>query len=200
MKSDRPVSALIREGTGSETCGQTLDPDASAQFQTVVLPHLGDALALARWLTGNSHDAEDVVQEACLRALQGIHGYSGGNARAWLLAIVRNTAMTWLKRHRSKGLVLVGDPALLETASLSFTSDPPETVESTLIRRADATDLTAAIAALPLPFREVLVLKDVNGMTYKDIALTLSIPLGTVMSRLSRARLHLAASIAKAAL
>lgn len=175
-----------------------MDPDPSAhQFRTVVLPHLGDALALARWLTGNTHDAEDVVQEACLRAFVGINGFSGGNSRAWLLTIVRNTAMTWLKQHRSKGLVLVGDPAVLEAAAQSAASDPPASVESDMIHRADAADLTAAIAALPMLFREVLVLKDVNGMCYKDIALTLSIPLGTVMSRLSRARQQLASSIAE---
>jgi RNA polymerase sigma-70 factor (ECF subfamily) len=162
---------------------------SAERFREVVLPHLADALALARWLTGNAHDAEDVVQDACVKALAGIGTYAGGNARAWLLAIVRNTAFTWLARNRPRDLVLVADPAELavcDTASPDGSSI--ETPEAALIAKADTAALEAAIAALPHPFREVLVLRDINGLSYRDIAGMLSVPLGTVMSRLSRAR------------
>src|SRR5258705_13414138 len=87
------------------------------KFREIVLPHLTDALSLARWLTGSDHDGEDVVQEACIRALKGIDGFEGGNARAWLLAIVRNTCFTWLARHRPKALLLTGDPEMIEAAA-----------------------------------------------------------------------------------
>lgn len=162
-----------------------------ARFRDVVLPHLGDALALARWLTGNSHDAEDVVQEACIKALAGIDGYAGGSPKAWLLAIVRNAAFTWLARNRPKSLVLVGSAEALEQtafqadASLRSPADGPE---ASLIAKAEAAAVETAIAGLPHPFREVLVLRDVNALSYREIAAMLSIPIGTVMSRLSRAR------------
>lgn len=164
---------------------------ASAErFREVVLPHLADALAFARWLTGNPHDAEDVVQEACLRAFAGIDGYAGGNARAWLLAIVRNTSSTWLVKNRSSRTVLVGDQAELDAlgaseAAFEGTGNGPE---ADLIAKADAAELEAAIAGLPHALREILVLHDINGLSYREISVMLSVPLGTVMSRLSRAR------------
>ncbi|WP_246088400.1 sigma-70 family RNA polymerase sigma factor [Phreatobacter stygius] len=155
------------------------------------MPHLGDALALARWLTGNRHDAEDVVQEACLKALAGIESYAGGNPKAWLLAIVRNSAFTWLARNRPKSLVLVGEAEMLEqtTFQADATRDAlAEGPEASLIAKAEAATVEAAIAGLPQPFREVLVLRDINDLSYREIAAMLSIPIGTVMSRLSRAR------------
>jgi RNA polymerase sigma factor (sigma-70 family) len=159
------------------------------RFREVVLPHLADALGLARWLTGNAHDAEDVVQDACLKALAGLDGYAGGSARAWLLTIVRNTCFTWLARNRPRDLVLVGDTAdLEEPAAPRFGDGGPEDPEAALIAKADAAALEAAIAALPHPFREALVLRDVNGLSYREIAAVLSVPIGTVMSRLARAR------------
>ena len=158
---------------------------AAERFGEVVLPHLADALALARWLTGNAHDAEDVVQEACVKALAGLGGYAGGNARAWLLAIVRNAAFTWLARNRPRDLVLVADPAEVAPAS---NQPQAENAETALIERADQAAVEAAIAALPHPFREVLVLRDINGLSYKEIAAMLAVPIGTVMSRLARAR------------
>lgn len=158
--------------------------EGAERFRAVVLPHLADALAFARWLTGNAADAEDVVQESCMRALAGIGGYAGGNAKAWLLAIVRNTSMTWLARNRPRGAVPLDEAVLPE--------DPPEDgvfePEAALIAAADAAALEAAIAALPPPFREVLVLRDLNGLSYREIADMLTIPIGTVMSRLARAR------------
>lgn len=172
--------------------GRTAAPgdEAAERFRAVVLPHLADALAFARWLTGNVPDAEDVVQEACVRALAGIGGYGGGNAKAWLLAIVRNTSATWLARNRPRGAVPLDEAVLPD--------DPPENgvfePEAALIAAADAAALEAAIAALPPPFREVLVLRDINGLTYHDIAEMLVIPIGTVMSRLARARAMLVRS------
>ena len=158
---------------------------ASERFAEVVLPHLADALALARWLTGNASDAEDVVQDACVKALAGLGGYAGGSARAWLLAIVRNAAFTWLARNRPRELVLVADPAEIVPAA-----DEPyaESPEAALIEQADQAAIEAAIAALPHPFREILVLRDINGLSYREISAMLAVPIGTVMSRLARAR------------
>ena len=134
----------------------------------MVLPHLADAYALARWLTGNATDAEDVVQEACLRAFRGISGFAGGNARAWLLTITRHAAFTWLGKNRSPALVVVDDLEEVErrerAGDCRATCDTPETA---LIAKADAERLEAAIAQLPLPFREALVLRDVQGLDYR---------------------------------
>ncbi|MEP9374893.1 sigma-70 family RNA polymerase sigma factor [Mesorhizobium sp. KR1-2] len=162
----------------------------SERFGEVVLPHLADALALARWLTGNVDDAEDVVQEACLKAFAGIETYAGGNARAWLLTIVRNVFYTWLARNRPRGLVITGDLADLDELSAAPEAGvaDPDGPEAELIAKADTAALEAAISRLPPPFREVLVLRDVNGLSYREIAAMLGLPLGTVMSRLSRAR------------
>lgn len=148
------------------------------------MPHLDDAFAFARWLTGNSTDAEDVVQEACLRALKGIEHYSGHSGRAWLLAIVRNTTFTWLARNRPKTLILTDDIEAMEHTQTESQTTP----EADLIARADEALLQTAIAALPLPFREPLVLREVYGLSYREIADLCAIPVGTVMSRLARAR------------
>jgi RNA polymerase sigma factor (sigma-70 family) len=166
------------------------DKAPAGRFGEVVLPHLGDALALARWLTGNAADAEDVVQEACLKAHAGIATYAGGNARAWLLTIVRNTSYSWLSRNRPRGVVAVGDLADLDDMAAGRRSSLPDTdsPEASLIARADTAALEAAIAALPQPFRETLVLRDINGLSYREISAMLGVPMGTVMSRLARAR------------
>lgn len=169
-------------------------------FNQVVLPHLGDALALARWLTGNAADAEDVVQDACIKAYAGIGGYAGGNARAWLLTIVRNACYTWMARNRPRGIVAVGDLNDLDDISAARGVDVPSAgnQETDLIARADTATLEAAIAALPEPFRETLVLRDINGLSYREIADMLDVPIGTVMSRLARARGQLAAELGSA--
>jgi RNA polymerase sigma factor (sigma-70 family) len=173
---------------------------ASERFGEVVMPHLADGVALARWLCGNANDAEDIVQEACMRALKAIDGFRGGSERAWLLSIVRNTAYSWLARERSRSLVLVGDLSDVEEAASGSASggvDPGPTAEAALISRADQRAVTKALGQLALPMREVLVLREVNDLNYKDIAQVLDLPIGTVMSRLSRGRQQLATLLAK---
>jgi RNA polymerase sigma-70 factor (ECF subfamily) len=174
--------------------------DAKARFASVVAPHLADAYALARWLTGDRADAEDVVQDACLRAFRAIGSYSGGNARAWVLTIVRHTAYSWLAKHRRATLVAVEDLEAVEHAQARPGRGRPEgasqTPETELIAKADAARLETAIAALPTPFRETLVLRDIQGLDYREIAQVTDVPIGTVMSRLARARQRLINTIA----
>jgi len=173
--------------------------DAKARFASVVMPHLADAYALARWLTGDRADAEDVVQEACLRAFRGIDAYSGGKARAWVLTIVRHTAYSWLAKHRRPVLVAVDDLEAVERAQSQPGKTAPDatrvTPETELIAKADAARLETAIAALPSAFRETLVLRDIQGLDYREIAEVTEVPIGTVMSRLARARQRLIASM-----
>ena len=173
--------------------------DDHTRFASIVMPHLADAYGLARWITGDRADAEDVVQEACLRALRAIGGFAGGNARAWTLTIVRNTAYTWLGKNRPAMLVAVDDLEAIERVhaqrgadlSASRTADP----EAELIAKADAARLEAAIATLPPQFRETLVLRDIQGLDYREIATVTDVPVGTVMSRLARARRRLIETI-----
>jgi RNA polymerase sigma-70 factor (ECF subfamily) len=168
--------------------------DDKALFSAVVMPHLGDAFALARWMTGNRTDAEDVVQEASLRAFRAIRRYAGGSARAWVLTIVRNTALTWMAKSRPAALLVVEDVAAIERRQARsgnsgdcVVADP----ETEIIARADAARLENAIAALPSPFRETLVLRDLQGLDYREIAHVTETPIGTVMSRLARGRQRL---------
>jgi RNA polymerase sigma factor (sigma-70 family) len=157
-------------------------------FAEMVLPHLDDAYGLARWLTGNAADAEDVVQDACVRALASLDTATIERPRAWLLAIVRNTAFTWLARNRPNNVFLTDDAQALETAAARDWSAFAPNPEESLIAAADEAALEAAIQALPLLFREVVVLRDVNGLSYREIAAAIGAPQGTVMSRLARAR------------
>ncbi len=166
-----------------------ITPRARQLFADAVLPHLDDAYGLARWLTGSSADAEDIVQEACLRALGALETARRDNPRAWLLAIVRNTAFTWMAKNRPKSVIVVDD-AQLESAA-SDAADP----EAAMIAGSEASAMQAAIAALPAHLREVIVMRDLNGLSYRDIAQVLSAPVGTVMSRLSRARALLISKI-----
>ena len=159
------------------------------RFHQVVLPHLNDALSLARWLTGSSSDGEDVVQDACLRAFAAIGSVGDVNPRAWLLTIVRNTAFTWLAKNRPKTLIVTDDDRVFEEAGREMSGrSEAQTPESLLIAKADFEMLHSAIASLPLPFREVIVLREIEGFGYREIAQIACIPVGTVMSRLARAR------------
>lgn len=178
-------------------CGLSQEDDR-ARFARIVAPHLDDAYALARWLARDGADADDILQEACIRAFRAINGFAGGSARAWMLAIVRNTAFTWLKQHRAHGLVGLDDLSVGERMHAEQGgngSEPSPTAEAELIASADAKQLTQLIASLPIEFRETLVLRDIQGLNYREIAEITGVPLGTVMSRLARARQRLIAQI-----
>jgi RNA polymerase sigma factor (sigma-70 family) len=158
--------------------------DASV-FETVVLAHLDAAYSLARYLTRRSEAAEDIVQDALLKAYKGFYNYRGGNARVWLLTIVRNSFLTWNERH-SPNAAGKGNE---DDRSLAL--DRPEdgeTPESILIQHETGTRIRTLIERLPQPYREVLILKDIEDMSYREIAEITCVPIGTVMSRLSRAR------------
>ncbi len=171
--------------------------DGQQRFREVVLPYLDDALSLARWLTGNVADAEDVVQEACIRAFGAIGTVREANPRGWLLVIVRNTAYTWLAKNRPKAVIVTDDDRIFEQAGLEMTDGADiATPEAVMIARADSQLLERAIADLPLSFREVLVLREIEGLSYREISEIISIPVGTVMSRLARARSQLIQRIA----
>ena len=153
------------------------------RFEQLVLPHVDAAFNLARWLLRGRSDAEDVAQEALLRACRFFDGFNGGDARAWLLQIVRNTCYTWLEKNRPMELSMEFDEELHQQ-----TSATPETLA---IIADDHKRLTLALETLPPRFREVLVLRELEGCSYKEIATITSIPIGTVMSSLSRARRQL---------
>lgn len=160
--------------------------DPQRQFELVVVPHLDAAYNLARWLTGNDHDAEDITQEASLRAFRFLEGFRGGNSRSWLLTIVRNTAYTWLKKNRPQAVVSIAEDELLEI-------EDPEALKnhSSALHHADRDVLRAALEQLPTEFREVLILREIEGLSYKEISEVADAPIGTVMSRLARARKQL---------
>lgn len=169
-------------------------PDRVASFEQLVLPHLPAGYNLARWLLRNDHDAEDVMQEAVVRAFRFFEGFRGDNPRAWLLTVVRNSAYTFLHQNRPGELGLALDEALPEPSSSDRPADNPEVL---LLRSAEHRFLNAAVEALPVDFREVFVLRELEGLSYKEIAELARIPIGTVMSRLSRARRQLRAAVAR---
>jgi RNA polymerase sigma-70 factor (ECF subfamily) len=167
----------------------------STSFEAVMLPHLDAAHNLARWLLRNEQDAQDVVQEAYLRAFKSFAGFHGSNGRAWLLTIVRNTSYTLLKKNRAVDLTTTFDEEL-------HTSDPESVSPVTILEHAeDAELIRKAMDELPAEFREILTLRHQEGLSYKEIADIAQIPPGTVMSRLARARgklkEYLAAQIGK---
>jgi RNA polymerase sigma factor (sigma-70 family) len=136
-----------------------------------------------------------VVQDASLRAFRAIRGFAGGSARAWLLSIVRNAAYSWLRKNRPAAVVAVDDLEAVELAQANPGDPNLETPEAKLLAKIDAEQLRAAIAALPAPFRETLVLRGVEGLDYREIAQATEVPIGTVMSRLARARHRLATTL-----
>jgi RNA polymerase sigma factor (sigma-70 family) len=162
-----------------------LKPSELARFEVAVLPHLNAAYTLARYLMRDQHDAEDAVQDAYLRALRYFDGFRGGDARSWLLAIVRNTCYTLRHRHRREALATEFDEELH--------SEPVDAddADAATLRGAARESLEKALLRLPDEFREVIVLRELQGLTYKEISEVAGVPVGTVMSRLSRARQRL---------
>jgi RNA polymerase sigma-70 factor, ECF subfamily len=148
----------------------------------LLLPHLNAAYNLARWLVRSGEDAEDVVQEAYLRAHQYADGFRGGDARAWLLTIVRNTSYGWLRKTRAY------EPAVQFDEEIHSSGTEAATPEQLLLQNADRRLVEKALGQLPIRFREILVLRELEGLSYKEIADVMGVPMGTVMSRLSRAR------------
>jgi len=155
-----------------------------ALFEETILPHLNAAYNLARWLTRNEDDAQDVVQEAYLRAYRFFDGFRGGDGKAWLMAVVRNTCLTWRRRERGKVMAVPFDETV-------HGSDRAANAEAGLVNEAGVGTLRNCIESLPLEYREVIVMRELEELSYRDIADAASVPIGTVMSRLARARKRL---------
>ncbi len=169
-----------------------LEQNELKTFDDAVLPHLGAAYNLARWLTGNDQDAEDVVQEASLRAFKYWKGFSGRDARPWFLAIVRNTFYSWVRQRSAQ-------PAITVDGELEEIDDAFPNPEAALLQNADRHLLQAALEDLPVEFREAIVLRELEELSYKEIADIASVPIGTIMSRLARARKRLQIYVTNAA-
>ncbi|MFZ0589583.1 MAG: sigma-70 family RNA polymerase sigma factor [Bryobacteraceae bacterium] len=160
------------------------------RFERIVLPHLKSAYNLARWLTRNEHDAEDVVQEAFLRALRSFETFQiGRDVRAWFLTIVRNTCCTWMRQNRPR------EPMTPLDDDPQFAIEPGSDPETVLIKRVNSQLILQALEEMPFAYREILVLRELEDLSYKEIAKLVELPLGTVMSRLSRARKELYARL-----
>jgi RNA polymerase sigma-70 factor (ECF subfamily) len=159
------------------------DPPTSANtgFEDVILPHLDAAYRLARWLIRNEHDAEDIVQEASLRALRYFRTFAGRNGRAWFLRIVRNTCWSWRAQTARTAMDVFDED---QHTGAQLTGDP----ERLLLDAADASLIDETLKNLPDRFRELLVLRELEGLSYQELADVLEVPIGTVMSGLSRAR------------
>lgn len=151
------------------------------RFDEQVSPHLTSAYNLARWLTRNHQDAEDVVQEAFLRAFSAFESLRGDDPKPWLLKIVRNTSLTWMKKHRQATLAL-------DEPGMEDPRDPSPNPEETLLISSSREDVEKALEQLPSDFREAIVLRELEGLSYKEISAATGAPLGTIMSRLSRGR------------
>jgi RNA polymerase sigma-70 factor, ECF subfamily len=160
-----------------------------SRFEYSVSPHVDAAYNLARWLTRNEHDAQDVVQEALLRAFTFFEGFRGLDARPWVLKIVRNTCYTWLQTNRPGEVTTVDANELNDMPPVY--SGPGDDPEILALRRTTALEINDALARLPASLREVVVLRELEGMSYKEIATIIDAPIGTVMSRLARGRADL---------
>ena len=163
--------------------------DRKRRFELLALPHLDAAYNLARWLAGNATDAEDVVQDAYLRAYRYFDSFQGGEFRVWLLTIVRNSFLDWIKENRSARLLFQAEPA--DESDDPLWTARPRDPEALLLDSIDSETLQHLMQRLPLEYREVLLLREVEDLSYKEIAAITTTPTGTVMSRLSRARLAL---------
>jgi RNA polymerase sigma factor (sigma-70 family) len=183
-----------RTGVGGASAMSGAD---ERRFRELMLPHLDACYNFARCLLHDAAAAEDVVQEAYLRAFRAFPGYRGGEPKAWMLSIVRNCAFTWSKTERGRAAVVSSlDFGRADGTPPPEPADPEqETPEAALVRRGEIAAVRAAVAALPEPFRETLVLRELEELSYKEIAAVTSAPIGTVMSRLARARTLLAEAL-----
>ena len=163
--------------------------DRKRRFELLALPHLDAAYNLARWLAGNATDAEDVVQDAYLRAYRYFDSFNGGEFRVWLLGIVRNCFLDWVKENRSSRMLFQSEPP--SEADDTLWAERPRDPEVLLLESIDSQTLEQMMLRLPVEYREVLLLREVEDLSYKEIAVIVNTPAGTVMSRLSRARLAL---------
>jgi RNA polymerase sigma factor (sigma-70 family) len=163
-----------------------------ARFERAMLPHLGAAYNLARWLTGSAQQAEDLAQDSYVRALSFFDGFRGEDGRAWLLAIVRNTCYEWLKKNRKY------QQSCADAEEVDRAADRAPDPEEQQLRQADRRTVQESLEKLPEEYREVLVLRELEGMSYKQIARVTEAPIGTVMSRLARARKRLGQVLAAA--
>jgi RNA polymerase sigma-70 factor, ECF subfamily len=188
---DRPKGSDRLSGQQQTPVPIVPNKDEREAFDEVFLPHMAEAYRLAQWLTGSASDAEDIVQDAALRAYRGIKTFGAVNARAWSLTIVRNTAYSWLMKNRPKTVVFTNDLSVAEQQELEHEGPQGtrvETPEEIALFKADAEAIQKALAQLQPQFREVIVLREINQMNYRDIAEITNVPIGTVMSRLSRGR------------
>jgi RNA polymerase sigma factor (sigma-70 family) len=176
-----------------DTIASKLGPrdDNRERFSRLVLPHLAEAYALAYRITGSQADAEDVLQEASLRAFRAVGDVVDSSARAWVMTITRNTAFTWIRKNRPPAVFAVDDLEGIEVAQTDPGDPGPETM---MIAKSD---VETSIAALPDPFREAVILRDLQGLSYREIAERTKVPIGTVMSRLARARSRFLTVVAK---
>ncbi len=168
-------------------------PQAAERFRAIVPPLLDDAFSLAKWLCRDADDAQDIVQEAAMRALRALETANVDRPKPWFLAIVRNAAITWMARNRRKDITFAGGLDELDALAPGDGDASPDP-EAALIALEDGARLRTAMAALPPPLLEILVMRDENGLSYRDIADAAGLPMGTVMSRLARARGALARS------
>jgi RNA polymerase sigma factor (sigma-70 family) len=188
---DRPEGSDRLSGRRRTSVSIVQSKDERAAFDEVFLPHMAEAYRLAQWLTGSAADAEDIVQEAALRAFRGIKNFGAVNPRAWTLTIVRNTAFSWLTKNKPKTVVFLNDLSAAEQQELEHEGPQGsrvETPEEIAFLKVDAAEIQKALAQLPAQFREVIVLREINQLNYRDIAGITNVPVGTVMSRLSRGR------------
>jgi RNA polymerase sigma-70 factor, ECF subfamily len=183
------------EQTGRETMAGYADAehDRARRFRDAALPHLDDVFTLARYLMRNATDAEDAVQECYLRALHHFDSYRGPAMKPWLLTILRNVCNAEFAR-RGRQPVPTDDPPETKAEDVPLWQEPQASPETVLLRQHDSETMRKLVAALPQPFREILVLREINDLSYQDIAQVAGVPVGTVMSRLARARSMLRAA------
>ena len=166
-----------------------MTPEEQGRLERATLPHLDAAYNLARWLIKDQHAAEDVVQEAFLRAARYFESFRGGDGRAWFLSVIRRASFDWLKKQRAHDFVELSE-------ELHAPSDLSANPEILAIRKCDREIMTQALEELPPQLREVIVLRELEGMSYQEIAAVTDVPVGTVMSRLSRVRHQLQVRLA----